>query len=84
MEKRRLSIEITEEDQQRMHNLIPWGIMSRMMRLVLVQMLDLLEEHGDVVLGALMSGRITVLDLIKKGGSKGGLVELTDDNSGIK
>jgi hypothetical protein len=67
MEKRRLSIEITDEDQIRLRQLIPWGLMSRIMRILMLQTLDLVEVHGDIVLGALLSGKLTALDLIKKG-----------------
>jgi len=57
---------ITEEDQIRMRNVIPWGLISRVMRLLLMQTLDLIEEHGDVVIGALVSGKLTALDLLRK------------------
>ncbi len=62
----RLSINITDSEHTRMVNLIPWGIMGRIMRILLAQTLDLIEEHGDIVLGALMSGKLTALDLIRK------------------
>jgi hypothetical protein len=66
MRNRRLSVMITEEDQIRMRNVIPWGLISRVMRLLLMQTLDLIEEHGDVVIGALVSGKLTALDLLRK------------------
>jgi hypothetical protein len=66
MNKRRLSIEITDEEQIRMHNLIPWGLVSRIMRVLFVQTLDLIESHGEVVLGAILSGKLSALDLLRK------------------
>ncbi|OQB08795.1 MAG: hypothetical protein BWY21_01091 [Parcubacteria group bacterium ADurb.Bin216] len=72
MKSRRLSIEISEEEQIRMRNLIPWGVVSRIMRLLLIQTMDLVERHGDVVLGALVSGKLTSLDLLRKEDSKDG------------
>ncbi len=66
MDKRRLSIEITNEEQIRMHNLIPWGLVSRIMRVLFVQTLDLIESHGEVVLGAILSGKLSALDLLRK------------------
>jgi hypothetical protein len=71
MGKCRLSIEISEEEQDRLHKLIPWGLMSRIMRILSSQVLDLVEQHGDIVLGALLTGKLTALDLIKKGGNDG-------------
>ena len=66
MGQKRLSIIISDEEQMRLHNLIPWGIQGAIMRLLLRNMLDLVSEHGDVVLGALLSGKLTVLDLLRK------------------
>ena len=65
---KRLSIKISEAEQIRMRNLIPWGMISHILRILLMQVLDLVEQHGDVVLGALISGKLTVLDLLKRGG----------------
>jgi hypothetical protein len=77
---RRLSIIITEADQCRMRNVIPWGLISRIMRMLLLQTLDLVERHGDVVLGALLSGQLTALDLIKKEVDTHGSSRLKDDS----
>jgi hypothetical protein len=74
MEKRRLSIEISPEEQERFRRLIPWSLMGRIMRLLLKQVLDLVEHHGDIVLGALLTGQLTALDLLKKGGSDSGFI----------
>jgi len=76
-EHRRLPIVITEEDQLRIHRLIPWGLTSRIMRILLVQVLDLLEDHGDIILGALLSGKLTALELLKRGIDKEGMIEPT-------
>ena len=77
---RRLSVIITETDQYRMRNAIPWGLTSRIMRVLLLQTLDLIERHGDVVLGALLSGQLTALDLIKKEVDTNGSSGLKDNN----
>jgi hypothetical protein len=66
MDKRRLSIEITNEEQIRMRNLIPWGLVSKVMRILFVQTLDLIEQHGEIVLGAIVTGKFTALDLLRK------------------
>ena len=79
MSIKRLPIIISEEEQLRIHKLIPWGLTSRIMRLLLIQVLDLLEDHGDVILGALLSGKITALDLLKKGIEKEEIVESVDE-----
>ena len=76
---KRLSIIISAEDQCRMRNVIPWGLISRIMRILLLQTIDLVEKHGDVVLGALLSGELTALDLIKKEVDNNGSDRLKDD-----
>jgi len=39
--------------------------------MLLKQVLDLVETHGDIVLGVLLTGQVSALDLIKKGGKSG-------------
>lgn len=70
-EKRRLSIEISLEEQKRFQRLIPWSLGGRIMRILIKQTLDMVEKHGDIVLGCLLTGQITALELLKKGGSDG-------------
>ncbi|OQB08733.1 MAG: hypothetical protein BWY21_01121 [Parcubacteria group bacterium ADurb.Bin216] len=48
--------------------------------MLLLQTLDLVERHGDVVLGALLSGQLTALDLIKKEVDTHGSSRLKDDS----
>lgn len=81
-EKKRLSIEISAEEQARFQRLIPWSLMGRIMRILIKQVLDLVEEHGDIVLGALLTGQITTLDLLKKGGNNSGLIGPKIDDTG--
>lgn len=69
--ERRLSVLISDEEQIRMRNLIPWGMISRIMRLLLLQTLDLVEKHGVIVIGALVSGKFTVLDLLREEDTSG-------------
>lgn len=66
MKTKRLSILITTEEQTWMRNVIPWGLVSRIMRILLIQTLELIDKHGDIVLGAILSGKLTALDLLRK------------------
>lgn len=67
----RMSIEITDSEQDKLRRYIPWGVQSRIMRILAMQMVTLVERHGDIVLGALLSGKLTALDLLKQGGFDG-------------
>jgi len=66
MEDRRLSVKISHEEQIRMHNLLPAGIISKVIRLLLLQTLDLVEKYGAVVLGAILSGKLSALDILRE------------------
>ena len=66
----KITVAVTDEEQKRMQSLIPWGIQAAIIRLLINRVLDLIEAHGDVVLGALLSGKLTVLDLLKRGKSE--------------
>jgi hypothetical protein len=78
VETRRLAITITAEEQERLHKHIPWGTQSRIIRILILQIIDLVEKHGDIVLGALLSGKLTALDLLKIGGENVRLIEPED------
>ena len=55
--KPRLSIEITEEQQQRINRLFDtYGIKRAIMSILLDDLLNLIEEHGQVVIGILLDG----------------------------
>jgi hypothetical protein len=61
----RLSVEITEEDQTRIQKLIPWGILSPVMRALLEDVLDLVEQHGEIALALFISKKVRAKDLLK-------------------
>jgi len=65
MEERRLSVVISKEDQIRLRNLIPWGLAGKIMRILLLQTLDLIEKHGEIVIGAILSKSITISDIVE-------------------
>jgi hypothetical protein len=61
----RLSIEITEEAFQRMTNRIPWGLRSKVMAMLLDDLLDLVEEHGEIVIAAILERSIATRNILK-------------------
>jgi hypothetical protein len=68
---KRVSIVISDEEQIRLHNSIPWGITNRILRVLLFKTLDLIDEHGEIVLGAIISGKLSALDILLKGDTDG-------------
>jgi hypothetical protein len=65
----RLSVEISPELQARLQKHIPWGLQSHIVRAILEQLATLLEEKPalrDVALAALISGDMTIVDLLRR------------------
>ena len=55
--KPRLSIEITDEQQQRINKLFgTYGIKRAVISILLDDLLDLIELHGQVVIGIILEG----------------------------
>jgi hypothetical protein len=67
---KRLSIPIDRALQIRVQNTLPWGTTSKIMHRLLISVLDLVDAHGEIVIGAIMTGKLQALDLLKKGGDK--------------
>jgi len=61
----RLSVEISEETYLRMQNRIPWGLKSKVMVILLEDLLDLVEKHGDIVLAAIINRTISAQQVVK-------------------
>lgn len=62
----RLSVEISEETSHRMQNLIPWGLRSKAMTILLEDLLDLIETHGNIVLATILNRQLGVKDVVKE------------------
>lgn len=62
----RLSIDISADLHERMSRLIPWGVQSLVMRTLLSRALDIVDQYGELGLGAIIAGRITIIDLLRK------------------
>lgn len=62
----RLSVEISEETYLRMQNKIPWGLRAKVMTILLEDLLDLIEEHGNLVIAAVLNRQITAKEVMKE------------------
>jgi len=61
----RLCVDITPEEQKRMQELIPWGTQSAMVRTLVMGMLAMIEEYGEVAIALLLTGKISTFDVIR-------------------
>jgi len=61
----RLSVEVSEETYRRLTNHIPWGLKGKIMVILLEDLLDLVEKHGDIVLAALINRSLSARQVVK-------------------
>lgn len=62
----RLSIELSEQTYFRMQNRIPWGLKTKIMVVLLEDLLDLLDSHGNIILAAILDRKLGAADVIKE------------------
>jgi len=64
-------VEIDEDLQKRIHDLFPWGLLGPCLRVIITDVLDMIEEHGEIAIAAMITGKIrardVLLDRLKKG-----------------
>lgn len=62
----RLSIPISLEQQRLLQQYIPWGAQSAIFRLIIDDLIHMMEKHGNErVLGAFMARAVELEDLIR-------------------
>ena len=66
MSRPRITLDVTQEEFFRMHELIPKGIQSKCFAVMLTTLLDDIELHGQDVLGVLLSRSYTMEMLMKQ------------------
>jgi len=67
----RLSIQISEEQNQALWRLIPWGVKNELFRVIVDDLIDLLEDHGEQVLVAILAKKLRLKDYSQIGGKDG-------------
>ena len=69
----RITVIVSEELNRRITKNIPWGIKSRLIATMLEDLMDLIDQEGEIVLAAILSRQLGVRFIMKelKGGSDG-------------
>jgi hypothetical protein len=62
---RRLTVDLSDEQGLRMDRLMMWGVRGKVISILLDEVMDVIEKHGNVVIGAFLSGNVKILDAIK-------------------
>ena len=61
----RLTIEVSEDLATRFSDAIPWGLRSKVMALIIEDLLDMIEKEGNLVIVALLNRVIKAEHVIK-------------------
>lgn len=62
----RLSINITEEQQQKISRFFPWGTQCKVFSVIIEDIISLCEKHGaDIIIGAFIQRYIHLSDISK-------------------
>lgn len=67
----RLSIELTEEQHKKISALIGWGQQRAVFSVLVDELINLIEEHGQLAIGALLSKKVSFLDTLRSKEAKG-------------
>lgn len=62
----RIIMEVTQEQMDRVSNLLPWGIRGKILMAVIDQVLDLVEHYGLAIVGAILAGDLSFIDVIRR------------------
>lgn len=63
--KPRLNVDISEEQDTKLRKLIPWGLKHQLFSVIVDELIQILEEHGEMAIGAILAKRISVLEIIR-------------------
>ena len=67
---RRVSVNVEDELFTKLA-IIPWGARQRILVRVLEQVVKMIEEHGEIAIGAIMSDRLSLVEVFHHGLSRG-------------
>lgn len=59
----RIAFEITEEQKQNLDRLLPWGLLRGLFSVIVDDVIELLDEHGTIVIAAIINKQLSIKDL---------------------
>ncbi len=60
MDGGKISVPFTIEEQARIRDIIPWGMRQKVMRQLILMAVKSVEDRGEIMLGALLSGEVAI------------------------
>lgn len=67
----RLSIDVSPETLKRWEDLLPWGIRSKVVRVLVEDVLNMIEAEGEIVIAMILARKLKGSDIIKMGERNG-------------
>lgn len=61
----RLSLEIDQEQYQKLQSLIPWGVKNQIFRVIISDLIEVIEKEGPLVIAALLSRKVKLSDIVR-------------------
>jgi hypothetical protein len=62
----RLNVEISEEQDEALRRLIPWGMKHHLFSAVIDELIKVIEEHGEMAITAISCGKVSFIEILKK------------------
>lgn len=66
----RIAFDVNEELRSKIQTHIPWGTMRPLLTKLVEDVIALIEktgaEHSNLIIGAIISGKISVVDILRK------------------
>ena len=63
----RLSVEVTEEQQRKLRECVPWGLQRTLFSTIIDDIIEMVEKHGPMVLAAIIDRKIKADQYLKIG-----------------
>ena len=61
----RLSIDLGDERFKKLQDLVPWGVKTQLFLVIIDDLIDVLEKHGPMAVGAILSKKVKLVDILK-------------------
>ncbi|MDI6785083.1 MAG: hypothetical protein QMD92_00080 [bacterium] len=61
----RLNVEITEKQDEALRRLIPWGLKHHLFSAIVDELIELLNEHGELAITMITCKKIKFLSMLK-------------------
>lgn len=61
----RLNIELTEEQDELLRKLIPWGLKRHLFSAIIDEVIEVLKEHGEIAITAIACKKVKFIDVLR-------------------